>query len=125
LTGYIRGTPSIVSLPTREQRVLDLIEGDLRGHAPRLASMFFIFSRLTTDDGDPRRESLPPLPRRRLSRLAADLCLAVPLALGMVALVAFLAVSSAGVHPCKPAAGTPYMGVATSQVQSCQAAQKP
>lgn len=125
MTGYIRGSPSIVSLPTREQRVLDLIEGDLRGCAPRLASMFFIFARLTTGDGDPRRESLPPPPRLRLSRRAADLWLAVPLALGMIALVAFLAVSMGSVHPCKPVAGTPYTVVATNQAPSCQTAQKP
>lgn len=125
MTGYIRGSPSIVSLPTREQRVLDLIEGDLRRHAPRLASMFFIFARLTTGDGDPRRESLPTPSRRRLTRRAADLCLAVPLALGMVALVAFLAVSMGSVQPCKPAAGTPYMVVATSQAPNCPAPQKP
>jgi hypothetical protein len=105
--------------------VLDLIEGDLRGCAPRLASMFFIFARLTTADGDPRRESLPPPPRLRLSRRAADLWLAVPLALGMIALVAFLAVSLGSVHPCKPAAGTPYTVVAVNQAPSCQTTQKP
>jgi len=125
LTGYIRGSPSIVSLPTREQRVLDLIEGDLRGCAPRLASMFFIFARLTTGEGELRRESLPPPARRRLSRRATDLCLAVPLALGLVALVVFLAVSMGGAHSCTPAAGTPYMAVATNQVASCPTAQKP
>jgi hypothetical protein len=112
-------------LPAREQRVLDLVEGDLRGCAPRLASMFSIFARLTAGDGDPRKEPLPPPPRRRLSRLAAEVWLAVFLALGMAGLVAFLAVSSAGVHPCTPVAGTPYPVLAASPALSCQAAQKP
>jgi hypothetical protein len=118
-------------LPIRELRALNEIEGELRGCAPRLASMFAIFTRLTNDDGPPRTESLQqiPLARRiwRRSRLATEVFVAIPLALGMVALIAFLAVSSAGVHACRPVAGAPYVAVGNPVLacQTVQAAQKP
>jgi len=126
LTDHFQGSRWIVSLPTRELRTLYEIEGDLRGCAPRLVSMFMIFTRLSSDDGVPRTESLEQagFARRiwRRSRLAAEVCLAVPLALGIVALIAFLAVSSTGAHSCRPAAGTPYVAVG-SPVLACQTAQ--
>jgi hypothetical protein len=88
--------------------------------------MFAIFTRLTIDDGAPRTESLQHVafPRRiwRRSRIAAEVALAVPLALGIVALIAFLAVSSAGVHSCRPVAGAPYIAVG-NPVLACQTAQ--
>jgi hypothetical protein len=129
LTGHVKGSPSIVSLPTREQRVLEVIEGDLGGCAPRLVSLFAIFTRLTKDDGAPLTESLQHVGlHRRIwlhSRLAAELVLAVPLALGLVALVAFLTLSSSGTHGCRPDSAGPY-NVAASPVIACQtAAQKP
>jgi hypothetical protein len=115
-----------VSLPTRELRTLSEIEGDLRGCAPRLVSMFTIFTRLSSDDGAPRTESLEQagLARRiwRQSRLAAEVCLAIPLALGIVALVAFLAVSNGGAHSCRPDAGAPYVA-AGSPILACQPVQ--
>jgi hypothetical protein len=120
-----------VSLPARELRALNEIEGDLRGCAPRLVSMFGIFTRLTIDEGVPRTESLQHIAlAQRLwqrGRLAMEICLAVPLALGLVALIAFLAVSSAGVHGCRPNAGAPYIAAASPVVacQSAQAGQKP
>jgi hypothetical protein len=120
-----------VSLPSRELRALREIEGDLRGCAPRLISMFAIFTRLTSDDGAPWTESLQPagFARRiwRRSRLAADVALAIPLALGIVALVAFLTVSSAGVHGCRPDGGSPYIAVGNPVLacQTVQAGQKP
>jgi hypothetical protein len=118
-----------VSLPTRERRVLEEIEGDLRGGAPRLASMFAIFTRLTKDDGAPLTEALQHVGLcRRIwlhSRLAAELILAVPLALALVALVAFVTLSSSGMHGCRPDSVGPY-NMAASPVITCQtAAQKP
>ena len=115
-----------MSLPTRELRALNEIEGELRGCAPRLASMFAIFTRLTIDDGLPRTESLEQVgfARRiwRQSRLAAEVCLAIPLALGIVALIAFLAVSSSGAHSCRSHAGASYVAVG-SPVLACQMVQ--
>jgi hypothetical protein len=118
-----------VSLQTRERRVLEVIEGDLRGCAPRLASMFAIFTRLTKDDGAPLTEALQHVGLyRRIwlhSRLAAEMILAVPLALALVALVAFLTLNGSGMHGCRPDSGGPY-NMAASPVITCQtAAQKP
>jgi Protein of unknown function (DUF3040) len=124
LTGYILGIRSVVSLPTREQRALAVIEGDLRGGAPGLVSMFAIFTRLTRDDGAPRTESLPPTARRRLSRRAVEVWLAVPLAVGLVVLTVFFAVRSSAVHSCRPLPGQSYVAMG-NPVLSCQAAQKP
>jgi hypothetical protein len=47
-----------VGLPARQRRVLDRIEGALRGSDPRLAAMFTIFGRLTRDEEMPRIEEL-------------------------------------------------------------------
>ena len=51
-----------MSLPTRQQRVLDRIEHSLRACEPHLGSMFAIFTRLTRDEVMPRREELPSRP---------------------------------------------------------------
>ena len=110
-----------MSLPTQEQQSLDLIEGDLRGSAPRLVSMFAIFTRLTKDDRIPSHEAIVPSRRRRVSQMAVELCLAVPLALGLVAVAIFLAVSTPAAHGCRPLGGAAYE-VAANPTVSCQAA---
>lgn len=51
-----------MSLPASQQRVLDRIEDTLKRREPRLASMFAIFTRLTSNEALPRRESLHPAP---------------------------------------------------------------
>ena len=91
--------------------------------------MFAIFTRLTKDDGAPLTEALQHVGLcRRIwlhSRLAAELILAVPLALALVALVAFVTLSSSGMHGCRPDSVGPY-NMAASPVITCQtAAQKP
>jgi hypothetical protein len=48
-----------MTLPAGEQRVLDRIENSLRATEPRLASMYAIFTRLTSNESWPRREQLP------------------------------------------------------------------
>jgi hypothetical protein len=48
-----------MSLPPRQQRTLDLIDGELRACAPELTSMFGIFTRLSSDDGPAVTEQLP------------------------------------------------------------------
>src|ERR1035437_6515219 len=45
-----------MSLPSKQQRVLDRIESILRDSDPRLAAMFVIFTRLTRDEEVPRLE---------------------------------------------------------------------
>ena len=56
-----------MSLPSKQQRVLDRIESILQDSDPRLAAMFVIFTRLTRDEEMPRLEEL----RARLARLRA------------------------------------------------------
>ena len=51
-----------MSLPASQQRVLDRIEAALKKREPRLASMFAMFTRLTTHELLPRIEALAPLP---------------------------------------------------------------
>ena len=51
-----------MSLPASQQRVLDHIEDTLKRREPRLASMFAIFTRLTSNEALPRRESLAVAP---------------------------------------------------------------
>ncbi len=89
--------------------------------------MLAVFNRLTRDDEVPRTESIH-LPSRwqvawSRSRRAVEISLAVPLVLGLLALVVFLAVSSASVSGCKPASGAPYV-VAGNPVLACQTVQK-
>jgi len=64
-----------MSLPVRQQRVLDRIEHSLHVSEPHLKSMFAIFTKLTWDEEMPRREELRlrslPFPRwcKRAARL--------------------------------------------------------
>jgi hypothetical protein len=115
-----------VSLPTREQRALDEIEGDLRGREPRLVSMFAIFTRLTRDEGAPPAEPLRSGARSRRIRLGRELgaIIVVPLVLGLVALLVILGiVGSFPGRRCRSGA-RPHPAAAT-RVLSCQSAQEP
>jgi len=47
-----------MGLPVRQRRVLDRIEGALRGSDPKLAALYAIFARLTRDEEMPRSEQL-------------------------------------------------------------------
>jgi hypothetical protein len=114
-------------LPVREERVLDGIEGDLRGCEPRLVSMFAIFTRLTRDEGAP-----PAEPRRRGARRrriwpdrepSVELGAIVVILLGLSVLLVVLAViaGSSG-HGCGPG---PRLRVAVgTHVLGCQSAQE-
>jgi Protein of unknown function (DUF3040) len=51
-----------MSLPARQQRVLDRIEEALKGREPRLASMFAIFNRLNIHERLPWAEALEAVP---------------------------------------------------------------
>jgi hypothetical protein len=106
----------VVSLPVSQQRVLQGIESALESGEPRLRSMFAIFSRLARDDGAPRTESLPPRASVRRAWLVARrrAIIAIPVVLGLVALLVFLAVNGSTAHSCRP--GT------APWVTSCQSA---
>jgi len=58
-----------MSLPVRQQRALDGIEGVLKASEPRMAAMFAIFTRLTQDDGPAITERLA----RSRTRVSAGL----------------------------------------------------
>lgn len=108
---FFSGQRGVVSLPAGQQQVLDRIETDLEGCEPGLRSMFAIFTRLTRDDGAPRTESLRP-EGRRLRRTPPGLGLtgrpraviAVPLFLGLLALLVFMGISNSAAHDCRATA---------------------
>ncbi len=54
-----------MSLSPAQQRMLDAMSEGLRASEPRLAAMFAIFTRLTKNEGTPRREELPAEQRFR------------------------------------------------------------
>jgi hypothetical protein len=56
-----------VSLPARQQRMLNRIDRRLRDSDPRLVALFTIFTRLTWDEEIPRIEQV----RARLSRIGS------------------------------------------------------
>ena len=72
-----------MGLPARQQRKLDLIEGELRASAPHLVSMFGIFSRLSRDDGPAMTERLRPS-RLRAALPGLPAFVLVPVAIAMV-----------------------------------------
>jgi hypothetical protein len=105
-------------LPVSQQRVLVRIESDLKGCEPRLVSMFAIFTRLTRNEEVPRTESLPSGTsfRRPGRTVTLQAMIAVPLLLGLVALLTFLIVSSSTAHACRPSPAP--------RVASCQSASR-
>jgi hypothetical protein len=112
-------------LPACQQRALDGIESGLQACEPRLASMFAIFTRLAKDEAVPRTESLRAetrVARSWLHGLTATprAILAIPLILGFMALVVFLAMNGPAAHGCGPVGGL--RAAAVAQAKSCQAA---
>jgi hypothetical protein len=120
------GQCSVVSLPACQQRALEKMESALQACEPRLASMFAIFTRLARDEAVPRRESLRAETRVAwgwLGGLAAATpraIVVIPLVLGFMVLLVFLAMSSPAGHGCGPVGGL--RAVAVAQARSCQAA---
>ena len=92
-----------MSLPVSQQRVLQGIESALEGGEPRLRSMFAIFTRLTREDGAPRTELLPPRASVRRAWLVARrrAIIAIPVVLGLAALLIFLAVHGSSTQACR------------------------
>jgi hypothetical protein len=87
--------------------------------------MFAIFTRLARDEAVPRTESLRAETRSRWSWLGVltatpRAIVAIPLVLGFMALLVFLAMNRSAAHACGPAAGL--RAVAVAQARSCQAA---
>ena len=115
----------MVSLPVREQRVLDRIENALEGGEPKLRSMFAIFTRLTRDDVVPPIEALRARTRLGLAWPASGVTavkmraiIAVPVILGLITLCIFMAINSSGAPGCRP-------GPVLARSVSCQSAPGP
>ena len=72
-----------MSLPPRQQRTLNLIDGELRASAPELTSMFGIFTRLSGDEGPAATELLPPSRLRTVVTSVRGFVL-IPVAIAMV-----------------------------------------
>ena len=122
------GRGHAMSLPTCQQRVLEVIENTLQRREPRLTAMFAMFTRLNINEKIPRIEHLEATPwwawRRRghlrhLSRPAAlRAMLLIPLA-AMVAVVAMFVTMSTSPAPCVPANGTHGPVAALSHTKNC------
>lgn len=98
-----------MSLPTRQLRKLDEIEGSLTGSDPRLRSLFAIFTRLTRGEAMPWFEQVPVRPiadglaaargaARRFARRPAARVRALLLLPAMLGALVCGIVIAAGVH---------------------------
>jgi Protein of unknown function (DUF3040) len=103
-----------MSLPTRQQHVLDQIEASLQSGDPRLKSMFATFTRLTSREAMPARESIC----RRLTTRTMVVSVMVVAMLGLVLAAAL--VSGPGCVRTHANNGT----ARTATVVSCQAIPK-
>jgi hypothetical protein len=71
-----------MGLPARQRRMLDRIEGTLRGSDPKLAALYSIFARLTRDEEIPRIEQLRHSAMAGLLRLRRRIAVCVAIAAG-------------------------------------------
>jgi len=113
LTWTYLGSEPLVSLPTRQQSVLNGMNHALEARDPGLASMFATFTRLTRDDGPPQAERLArgPTPVLVLLRAAcrwvrASAAIPIALVAGLMAVIIALGIATSGGPVCTPAAGT-------------------
>jgi hypothetical protein len=118
-----QGSGAWVSLPTYQQSLLNGMDRALKARDPCLASMFAIFTRLTSDDGPPRTERLGPGPSSlavalRWTRTSAAIPIVIVIAL-MAAIIA-LGVATSGGRVCRSAATVHLSG--RSKLAGCQAA---
>lgn len=102
-----------MTLPARQQRILDGMAVSLQERDPRLASLFSIFTRLTRQEPMPRAEEMPPgrpaglrgrpqpRGRQRPGRSAAWLrAIMIPVALAAVAAVLLLSLTTGSTRGC-------------------------
>lgn len=138
-----------MSVPAREQRVLDEIETILQAGEARLASMFALFARLARDDAMPRTEELatrsrwsrswrsPPRatgqsqrdPRRRSNSAAwretsqrdvrSSAIMLLPFAVAAIVAAVLLSVSITGARACGLVSAAHSFGPAPSRAAAC------
>src|SRR5260221_14162687 len=106
------GQWGLVSLPTRQQSVLNRMGHALEARDPGLASMFAIFAKLTRDDGPPRTEGLARGPNpvlvmlRAAVRWARAAAIPVVLVAGLMAAIIALGIATSGGPVCRSPAST-------------------
>ena len=114
-----------MSLPARQQRILDTIEHALQHGEPRLASMFAMFTRLNINEGVPRTERLDALWRRSRRRRRRLRPVAAGRGIVLIPLVAMLMLSAVllGMRAARPACQPSYpqhsQAAVHSHSQSC------
>ena len=115
-----------MSLPARQQSVLNGMDRALEARDPGLASVFAIFTRLTRDDGPPRTERLARAPNPVLNMLRAAIrraraSAAVPIVLvaGLMAAIVALGMATSGGAVCRSAVSTNHGG--QSRAALCRA----
>ena len=86
-----------MSLPARQQRVLDRIEEVLKKREPQMASMFAMFTRLNLGERLPWIEALETVPwwspRRYRGRIPARAVLFLSLAIALIVSAVFIGTS--------------------------------
>jgi hypothetical protein len=86
-----------MSLPARQQRVLDRIEEVLKKREPRMASMFAMFTRLNLGERLPWIEALETVPwwspRRYRGRMPPRAVLFLSLAIALIVSAVFIGMS--------------------------------
>jgi hypothetical protein len=131
-----------MSLPAREQQVLEGIETALQAGEARLTSMFVLFTRLAGDEEKPGTEELGP--RHAMGRRSRDagwrstsarqltigqqgvlLRAVISLTVAIAALMSimFLAMNTTSARTCGPVNATHSSGSAPSQPRTCQSSQ--
>ena len=75
-----------MSLPARQQQILDQIEQVLQAADPRLKSMFAAFARLAPRDAAPATEVITGRPAHRSARRTVLICVVVLSLLGVLML---------------------------------------
>ena len=132
-----------MSLPARQQRVLDRMEHSLHVGEPHLKSMFAVFTKLTEDEEMPRLEELRPRPLpfpgwgKRPARpgrkgqtvtgagasgaAAARLraLLLIPVMLLVLAPAVLVGLALRSQSPCGPAIRPPHTAAALSPPKTC------
>jgi hypothetical protein len=130
-----------MSLPGREQQVLDGIETVLQAGEARLTSMFVLFTRLAGDEEKPGTEELGPghatgrarrrsAPARRLTTRQLTIgqqgvllraALSLTVAIAALVSIMFFAMSATSARTCGPLSATHSSG--PSQPTTCQSSQ--
>jgi Protein of unknown function (DUF3040) len=113
-----------MSLPARQQRMLDGIEAALQASEPHLASAFAMFGQLTQDEGPAVTEQLAHSRLRFTASIRSFTLL--PMVLAALMIGALLGGTARGATPCSPSAGriTGLMVIDARQSLACTPAKQ-